>query len=178
MPAVPCNQAPVSDSRRIACDKRISAPREKGKVLSPSPFWRKHNSFLLSRSWLPPRLPALRPLQKALSHRLFRCLPLPCQCRGFLPSFYRFFEFPYFSTSLHCILHITSLYPATENSSYASSSASFWICVMVSGFTADRMVTVFSAKVSSLHPSSILFMVLAAMGAQVPFSIRATLRFW
>ena len=54
--------------------------------------------------------------------------------------------------------------------------ASIW--ALLSSFRAERIFTVVSVKVRFLLPSSILRMVLAARGAQEPFSIRPMVRFW
>lgn len=59
-----------------------------------------------------------------------------------------------------------------------SSSASASICAMFSSFKAERICTVFSVKVRSLQLSNLARIAFAAMGAQEPFSIRATVRFW
>lgn len=60
---------------------------------------------------------------------------------------------------------------------YASSFASFSSCAVLSAFSADLIVTVFSAKVMFLLFSNIPFITLAAVGAQVPFSIMPIVRF-
>ena len=54
--------------------------------------------------------------------------------------------------------------------------ASSW-AVLVSS-RAEKIFTVFSAKVRSLLFSSMVFMIRAATGAQLPFSMKATVRFW
>ena len=63
-------------------------------------------------------------------------------------------------------------------SCYASSLASASTCAVLSAFRAEKILTVVSVNVMFLPDSSILRMVLAAMGAQEPFSIRPTVRFW
>ncbi len=60
----------------------------------------------------------------------------------------------------------------------ASSLASALIWAVLSSFRALRMRTEFWAKVIFLLPSSIFVITLAAMGAQEPFSTKATVRFW
>ena len=58
------------------------------------------------------------------------------------------------------------------------SSARASICASAAALTAERMVTTVSQTVMFFMPSSSARMSLAAMGAQVPFSIRPTVRFW
>ena len=62
--------------------------------------------------------------------------------------------------------------------SYASSAASAFSFSRLSGFMADKSVTVFSANVISLPVSSFPRITFAATGAQEPFSISHTVRFW
>ena len=49
---------------------------------------------------------------------------------------------------------------------------------MFSPLTEDMIFTTGSSQVMFLQPSIIFFITLAAMGAQVPFSMRPTVRFW
>ena len=49
---------------------------------------------------------------------------------------------------------------------------------MFSWLKEDMIFTVVFSQVMSLQPSSIFFITLAAMGAQLPFSMRPTVRFW
>ena len=58
------------------------------------------------------------------------------------------------------------------------SSARASICASAAALTAERMVTTVSQTVMFFMPSSSARMSLAAMGAQVPFSIRPMVRFW
>ena len=59
-----------------------------------------------------------------------------------------------------------------------SSSASASISFTFSSFTADITFTLFSVQVIFLLFSNIPFMTLAAVGAQLPFSMRPMVRFW
>ena len=59
-----------------------------------------------------------------------------------------------------------------------SSSASASIWARLASFSAERILTPCSAKVMFLQPSSMARMPLAAIGAQLPFSMKATVRFW
>ena len=71
-----------------------------------------------------------------------------------------------------------TLYGCGMGDQLADSSwarASSW-AVLVSS-RAERIFTVFSAKVRSLLFSSMVFMIRAATGAQLPFSMKATVRF-
>ena len=58
-----------------------------------------------------------------------------------------------------------------------SSSASAAICASFSVLTADLMVTVVSVNVRFLLPSNIFSMVLTAVGAHEPFSMRPIVLF-
>ena len=51
------------------------------------------------------------------------------------------------------------------------------ISFKLSSLKEEVIFTVVLSQVMSLEPSSIPFMIFAAMGAQEPFSIRATVRF-
>lgn len=61
---------------------------------------------------------------------------------------------------------------------YTNFSASSSITFSVSGFTVERMVTTGSTISISFCFSNIPFIIFAAAGAQEPFSIKATVRFW
>ena len=58
-----------------------------------------------------------------------------------------------------------------------SSSAIASISSLLAAFTAERIRTVVFNQVRFWHPDSFSFISLAANGAQVPFSIRPTVRF-
>ena len=60
----------------------------------------------------------------------------------------------------------------------AISSASAASAASLSALRADLIVTVVSAKVRSLEPSSMPFIYFAAAGAQEPFSTNAIFLFW
>ena len=59
-----------------------------------------------------------------------------------------------------------------------SSAARASICASAAALAAERMVTTFSQRVMFFMLSSSARISFAAMGAQVPFSIRPTVRFW
>ena len=65
------------------------------------------------------------------------------------------------------------------NSYYPSISfASCSIWALFSSVIAERIFTSVSAKLVFLQLSSIPFIIFAAVGAQLPFSIRPIFRFW
>ena len=60
----------------------------------------------------------------------------------------------------------------------SSSSTMASICASAAALEAERRVTTASQTVMFFMPSSSARMSFAAMGAQVPFSIRAMVRLW
>ena len=60
----------------------------------------------------------------------------------------------------------------------SSSSVSASICASAAGLEAERRVTTVSQTVMFFMPSSSARLSFAAMGAQVPFPIRAMVRLW
>lgn len=71
------------------------------------------------------------------------------------------------------LLHNPPRLADTEHSSSAIAS----ISSLLAAFTAERIRTVVFNQVRFWHPDSFSFISLAANGAQVPFSIRPTVRF-
>ena len=61
---------------------------------------------------------------------------------------------------------------------FVSSVTSASSCAREAAFNVDRMVTTGSTVSMFLKVSTMAFICFAAIGAQLPFSIKATLRFW